>query len=159
MTFLPPSSDKLRYLAVYEKLEPKEADGSISGMVARATLQASKLPDTDLMKAWGLADHNDSGKLSKSQFCICMHLIYKALAGQPIPAVLPPEMRSSVTDLSGEAAASMPVPVAQVSPSSTIKPSSGNFRQASPLGPKPGYETGFDGFSDKQVSPEKYLEF
>ena len=40
----------------------------------------------------GLADMDSDGRLSSDEFVLAMHLCDMAKAGEPIPAVLPPEL-------------------------------------------------------------------
>ena len=85
------NEDKVRYLKVFNNL-PKDANNHISGLDCRETLMKSNLNITDLQKVWKLSDQNNKGKLDQNEFFIAMHLIYIALAGNPLPNVLPLEL-------------------------------------------------------------------
>ena len=87
--------DKTRYQNIFAKL-PKDAENQVSGADCRDTMMKSQLNLPDLKKVWTLADQNGSGKLDQKQFYICMHLIYVALAGHPIPNAVPTEMINSL---------------------------------------------------------------
>lgn len=52
----------------------------------------SKLPVDMLGKIWDLADLDKDGNLSRHEFMIAMHLVYKALEKHAIPNSLPPEL-------------------------------------------------------------------
>ena len=117
-------AEKTKYLTVYNSLQ-KEADGSISGPVARETLLKSKLDNSKLIQAWQLSDSNGVGKLTKSQFCICMHLVYKAINGENLPNTLPIECLNSVKEL--EIVNNFSVPP-QLSPTSTLTPITPNMQ-------------------------------
>lgn len=52
----------------------------------------SKLPVEILGKIWDLADLDKDGSLSRHEFMIAMHLVYKALEKHTIPNTLPPEL-------------------------------------------------------------------
>ncbi|KAK9446746.1 uncharacterized protein V1518DRAFT_398113 [Limtongia smithiae] len=66
--------------------------GFISGETAVEILGQSGLPQNDLMQIWTLADADDKGRLTKSEFSVAMHLVYRRLSGIPVPAQLPPEL-------------------------------------------------------------------
>lgn len=128
-------AEKTKYLNVYNSLQ-KEADGSISGPVARDTLMKSKLDNNKLMQAWQLSDTGGKGKLAKSQFCVCMHLVYKAINGEDLPSSLPVECLESVKELEMNTSNSPALSnnsgihnptVPQLSPTSTITPLNGGL--------------------------------
>lgn len=52
----------------------------------------SKLPVDMLGRIWDLADLDKDGNLSRHEFMIAMHLVYKALEKHAIPNSLPPEL-------------------------------------------------------------------
>ncbi|KAL1730302.1 hypothetical protein EV714DRAFT_211293 [Schizophyllum commune] len=66
--------------------------GYIEGDVAVPFMLQSNLPEDDLARVWDLADINNDGRLNRDGFAIAMHLIQKKLAGQEIPATLPPTL-------------------------------------------------------------------
>ncbi|CAG8726408.1 11359_t:CDS:2, partial [Acaulospora morrowiae] len=60
----------------------------------------SNLSPTELAQIWDLVDIKKSGRLSRDEFAVGIHLITKKLKGEPLPPVLPkslipPSMRSS----------------------------------------------------------------
>lgn len=58
----------------------------------RNVLIDSKLPVEVLGKIWDLADMDKDGSLSRHEFMIAMHLVYKALEKHTIPNTLPSEL-------------------------------------------------------------------
>ncbi|KAJ3599831.1 hypothetical protein NHX12_033785, partial [Muraenolepis orangiensis] len=49
----------------------------------------SKLPLDVLGKVWDLSDIDKDGHLDKDEFAVAMHLVYRALEKEPVPALLP----------------------------------------------------------------------
>lgn len=90
--------DKQNYLKIFSQLE-KDQTGCIPGAVAKQVLLKSKLDQVSLSQAWNLADTRQRGKLDKREFCICLHLIYKALAQNKLPQTIPHDMSVSVAEL------------------------------------------------------------
>ncbi|KAG8932121.1 hypothetical protein FRC01_000235 [Tulasnella sp. 417] len=66
--------------------------GFISGKAALEVFGQSGLSQDDLSKIWDLSDSTNRGSLNLPEFHVAMGLIYRALNGAPIPAVLPPEL-------------------------------------------------------------------
>lgn len=100
----------------------------------RDTLVKSKLDQAQLMRAWQLADNKNAGRLTRSAFCICMHLVYKALAGETLPNSLPSECAISVTDLSNSNSNS--INIAKASPNVSQQPSPSSTIVATPKVPE-----------------------
>ncbi|KAJ2851816.1 Epidermal growth factor receptor substrate 15 [Coemansia brasiliensis] len=99
-----------RYERHFDILDTKRV-GYLSGDVPVDFFLQSKLPELLLSKIWNLADINDSGRLSKEEFAVAMHLINARLLGGQIPdrlpsTLVPPSMRqdeaasSSIQNLS-----------------------------------------------------------
>ncbi|KAF8803613.1 hypothetical protein BYT27DRAFT_7171751 [Phlegmacium glaucopus] len=80
------STDRL-----FDSLDPQKR-GYIEGEVAVPFMLDSKLPGEVLAQVWDLADLNSDGRLTRDGFAVAMHLIQKKLAGQDIPAKLPPSL-------------------------------------------------------------------
>ncbi|XP_047229696.1 epidermal growth factor receptor substrate 15-like 1 isoform X4 [Girardinichthys multiradiatus] len=72
---------------IFESLAP--ANGLLSGEKVRPVLINSKLPLDVLGKVWDLSDIDKDGHLDKDEFAVAMHLVYRALEKEPIPALLP----------------------------------------------------------------------
>ncbi|KAI8050315.1 hypothetical protein BDF22DRAFT_696614 [Syncephalis plumigaleata] len=75
--------------------------GFISGETARQIFGQSGLGQSALAQIWQLADTQNHGKLNADEFAVAMHLIHRALAGQPSD-LIPPSTRdlsSSVSSL------------------------------------------------------------
>ncbi|KAG8176473.1 hypothetical protein JTE90_026076 [Oedothorax gibbosus] len=68
--------------------------GKLPGDKVRPVMLNSKLPMDILGKIWDLSDTDQDGYLSKEEFILAMHLVYKALENIPVPPVLPPELIS-----------------------------------------------------------------
>lgn len=66
--------------------------GYIEGDIAVPFMLKSTLPGEVLAQIWDLADINSDGRLTRDGFAIACHLIRKKLAGQPLPASLPPSL-------------------------------------------------------------------
>lgn len=62
----------------------------------------SRLPEPVLAQIWDLADITGSGSLSRDEFAVAMHLIYKKnTSNAPIPkslplSLIPPSLRTKV---------------------------------------------------------------
>ncbi|KAJ2806617.1 hypothetical protein H4R20_001623 [Coemansia guatemalensis] len=80
-----------RYEQYFNNLDTQRA-GYLSGDVPVNFFLKSKLPETALSKVWDLADIKRTGKLTKEEFAVAMHLINARLAGGPIPDKLPPTL-------------------------------------------------------------------
>ncbi|KAI9593865.1 hypothetical protein BDF19DRAFT_447132 [Syncephalis fuscata] len=66
--------------------------GFISGETARAIFGQSGLSASALAQVWQLSDIHNHGKLNANEFAVAMHLIHRALAGQPVPYRLSPDL-------------------------------------------------------------------
>ncbi|KAJ1758417.1 hypothetical protein LPJ58_002807 [Coemansia sp. RSA 1591] len=83
--------ERQRYEQFFISLDPKRT-GYLTGDVPVNFFLKSKLPESDLSRVWDLADITRSGKLSKDEFAVAMHLINAQLAGVRIPDKLPPTL-------------------------------------------------------------------
>jgi len=81
------SRDKAKYDEVFNTLE--QAEGKITGRVAKDELVKSKLPSKELGKIWRLSDINQDGLLDDEEFALAMHLIHVKIEGHQIPEELP----------------------------------------------------------------------
>ena len=104
-TSLPPIAphDLAHYRAVYLASEPSRG-GGIDGEVGTRVLAQSGLPQQDLGRVWDLADLDQDGRLDLDEFAIAMHLCTRRLAGDPLPAVLPPSLHPPFPWLSAQLA-------------------------------------------------------
>lgn len=94
------SPDASRYDSIFDKLGPN-AQGKISGSVAREEMMKSKLPNSVLRRVWTLADIDEDGMLDRDEFAVAMFLIDHKISGNDIPEtlpdrVIPPSKRSIV---------------------------------------------------------------
>uniref|UniRef100_A0A3Q3MZ63 Epidermal growth factor receptor pathway substrate 15 like 1 n=1 Tax=Mastacembelus armatus TaxID=205130 RepID=A0A3Q3MZ63_9TELE len=64
-------------------------NGLLSGEKVKPVLINSKLPLDVLGKVWDLSDIDKDGHLDKDEFAVAMHLVYRALEKEPVPALLP----------------------------------------------------------------------
>ncbi|KAI9104073.1 hypothetical protein DFS34DRAFT_305160 [Phlyctochytrium arcticum] len=70
----------------------KEKKGHLTGQDSYEFFVKAKLPQTDLAKIWELSDMSKSGKLSKDEFAVAMHLIRARMSGGQLPLTLPPDL-------------------------------------------------------------------
>ncbi|XP_030583209.1 epidermal growth factor receptor substrate 15-like 1 isoform X3 [Archocentrus centrarchus] len=79
--------EKNKFDGIFESLAP--VSGLLSGEKVRPVLINSKLPLDVLGKVWDLSDIDKDGHLDKDEFAVAMHLVYRALEKEPVPALLP----------------------------------------------------------------------
>ncbi|KAM8889938.1 epidermal growth factor receptor substrate 15-like 1 isoform 2-T2 [Synchiropus picturatus] len=79
--------EKNKFDGIFESLAP--VNGLLSGEKVKPVLINSKLPLDVLGKVWDLSDIDKDGHLDKDEFAVAMHLVYRALDKEPVPALLP----------------------------------------------------------------------
>ncbi|XP_061538938.1 epidermal growth factor receptor substrate 15-like 1 isoform X2 [Phycodurus eques] len=79
--------EKNKFDGIFESLLP--VNGLLSGEKVRPVLINSKLPLDVLGKVWDLSDIDKDGHLDRDEFAVAMHLVYRALEKEPVPAHLP----------------------------------------------------------------------
>ncbi|KAG8014341.1 Epidermal growth factor receptor substrate 15-like 1, partial [Nibea albiflora] len=79
--------EKGKFEGIFESLSP--VNGLLSGDKVRPILINSKLPLDVLGKIWDLSDVDKDGSLDKDEFTVAMHLVYRTMEKEPIPATLP----------------------------------------------------------------------
>uniref|UniRef100_A0A7N6F8Y6 Epidermal growth factor receptor pathway substrate 15-like 1a n=1 Tax=Anabas testudineus TaxID=64144 RepID=A0A7N6F8Y6_ANATE len=79
--------EKSKFDGIFESLAP--VNGLLSGEKVKPVLINSKLPLDVLGKVWDLSDIDKDGHLDKDEFAVAMHLVYRALEKEPVPALLP----------------------------------------------------------------------
>ncbi|XP_051929610.1 epidermal growth factor receptor substrate 15-like 1 [Hippocampus zosterae] len=79
--------EKNKFDGIFESLSP--LNGLLSGEKVRPVLINSKLPLDVLGKVWDLSDIDKDGHLDRDEFAVAMHLVYRALEKEPVPAHLP----------------------------------------------------------------------
>ncbi|XP_070829945.1 epidermal growth factor receptor substrate 15-like 1 isoform X1 [Chaetodon trifascialis] len=79
--------EKGKFEGIFESLSP--VNGLLSGDKVRPILINSKLPLDVLGKIWDLSDVDKDGHLDKDEFTVAMHLVYRAMEKEPVPATLP----------------------------------------------------------------------
>lgn len=89
-------AEKVKYDNIFEGLKP--VNGLLPGEKVRPVLLNSKLPIDVLGRVWELADIDKDGMLDSDEFAVAMHLVYRALEGDPVPLslhgkVIPPSKR------------------------------------------------------------------
>ncbi|XP_074612540.1 epidermal growth factor receptor substrate 15-like 1 [Acropora palmata] len=90
------AAEKAKYDNIFEGLKP--VNGLLPGEKVRPVLLNSKLPIDVLGRVWELADIDKDGMLDSDEFAVAMHLVYRALEGDPVPLslhgkVIPPSKR------------------------------------------------------------------
>ncbi|KAF3191859.1 actin organization and endocytosis protein, variant 2 [Orbilia oligospora] len=66
--------------------------GFIAGSQAIEIFSQSGVDRGDLERIWTLSDPGNKGRLDRDEFAVAMHLIYRKLQGNEVPARLPPEL-------------------------------------------------------------------
>ncbi|XP_078353454.1 epidermal growth factor receptor substrate 15-like 1 isoform X2 [Oculina patagonica] len=89
-------AEKAKYDNIFEGLKP--VNGLLPGDKVKPVLLNSKLPIDVLGRVWELADIDKDGMLDSDEFAVAMHLVYRALEGDPVPLslhgkVIPPSKR------------------------------------------------------------------
>ncbi|GFU29605.1 epidermal growth factor receptor substrate 15-like 1 [Nephila pilipes] len=84
--------ERKKYEEMFYSMGP--VAGKLPGDKVKPVMLNSKLPLDVLGKIWDLSDTDQDGFLSKEEFILAMHLVYKALENIPVPSVLPPELIS-----------------------------------------------------------------
>jgi len=87
---------RLKFSQMFNNLD-KQRVGSITGAHARNIMSSSGLPPAILAQIWNLSDLDKDGKLTCDEFCIAMHLIEMAKAGETnLPNTTPVELISAL---------------------------------------------------------------
>uniref|UniRef100_A0A8C1XNC0 Epidermal growth factor receptor pathway substrate 15 like 1 n=1 Tax=Cyprinus carpio TaxID=7962 RepID=A0A8C1XNC0_CYPCA len=86
-----PAEDREQYEEIFE-LADSDFDGMVGGGEVKDIFMNSRLPQSVLAHIWSLADTQRTGKLTKEQFCLAMHLIQEKVKGVDPPQSLTPEM-------------------------------------------------------------------
>ncbi|XP_060083645.1 uncharacterized protein LOC132562884 [Ylistrum balloti] len=82
------ASEKTKYDQVFDSLQP--VNSLLSGEKVRPVLMNSKLPVDILGRIWDMSDIDKDGYLDREEFAVAMHLVYRCLEKEPLPATLPP---------------------------------------------------------------------
>uniref|UniRef100_A0A673KXA8 Epidermal growth factor receptor substrate 15-like 1 n=1 Tax=Sinocyclocheilus rhinocerous TaxID=307959 RepID=A0A673KXA8_9TELE len=85
------AEDREQYEEIFE-LADSDFDGMVGGGEVKDIFMNSRLPQSVLAHIWSLADTQHTGKLTKEQFCLAMHLIEEKVKGVDLPQSLTPEM-------------------------------------------------------------------
>ncbi|PWW72306.1 hypothetical protein C7212DRAFT_348215 [Tuber magnatum] len=113
------STDKERFDSVFLTVD-KQNKGYITGEEAVPFFSNSRLPEDVLAGIWDLADTNGSGRLSREEFAIAMHLIREQRnfpdGSGPLPEVLPPNLIPPSMRAPGQFAAAFEAPPPPVPP-------------------------------------------
>ena len=105
--------EKAQYDGQFDSLD-SSGKGFVTGEQAVGFFSNSRLPEDDLAQIWDLADIKSEGQLNKDEFAVAMYLIRQQLARRgPLPTTLPvnlipPSMRSSVTQQQPQAPRAVP---------------------------------------------------
>ncbi|PAV90115.1 hypothetical protein WR25_05733 [Diploscapter pachys] len=104
-------TDQAKYDSIFDSLSPLQ--GKLSGAQVRPVLLNSGLNAQMLGRIWELADIDKDGNLDRVEFSVALHLVYRCLQNEPLPAVLPPSLihpskamllsrRTSTSSMSGQ---------------------------------------------------------
>ncbi|CAI5441492.1 unnamed protein product [Caenorhabditis angaria] len=83
-------ADQNKYDSIFQSLNP--INGKLSGASVRPVLINSGLDPVSLARIWELSDQDKDGCLDRIEMTIALHLVYRALQSEPIPAQLPPNL-------------------------------------------------------------------
>ncbi|KAJ2721492.1 actin organization and endocytosis protein [Coemansia sp. Benny D115] len=85
------TGEKAQYEAIFRRWDPGHR-GVLKGEQAREVFAQSGLTQAELSRVWALADINNQGELNLDEFSVAMHLIFRRIAGAPLPDKLPLEL-------------------------------------------------------------------
>ncbi|CAI2345946.1 unnamed protein product [Caenorhabditis sp. 36 PRJEB53466] len=83
-------TDQAKYDSIFQSLNP--VNGKLSGAHVRPVLMNSGLDSHSLARIWELADQDKDGSLDRIEMSVALHLVYRSLQSEPIPAQLPPSL-------------------------------------------------------------------
>ncbi|KAJ2041673.1 actin organization and endocytosis protein [Coemansia sp. RSA 922] len=83
-------SERAQYESIFRRWD--SGRGVLRGDQAREVFAQSSLSQSELAKVWMLSDINNQGELNLDEFSVAMHLIFRRLAGAPLPDSLPQEL-------------------------------------------------------------------
>ncbi|XP_049643646.1 epidermal growth factor receptor substrate 15-like 1 isoform X2 [Suncus etruscus] len=131
--------EKAKFDGIFESLLP--VNGLLSGDKVKPVLMNSKLPLDVLGRVWDLSDIDKDGHLDRGEFAVAMHLVYRALEKEPVPAVLPPSLIPPAKRKKSVFAGAVPVLPASPPPRDSLRstPSHGSvssLNSAGSLSPK-----------------------
>uniref|UniRef100_A0A672QTX0 Epidermal growth factor receptor pathway substrate 15 like 1 n=1 Tax=Sinocyclocheilus grahami TaxID=75366 RepID=A0A672QTX0_SINGR len=86
-----PVEDREQYEEIFD-LADSDFDRMVGGGEVKDIFMNSRLPQSVLAHIWSLADTQHTGKLTKEQFCLAMHLIQEKVKGVDLPQSLTPDM-------------------------------------------------------------------
>lgn len=81
--------------------ERADAKTRVSGLVVRDIWSRSRLPANALAEVWDLVDHDQSGCLTRWEFCVGLWLIDQRLKGRKLPPKVSDSVWSSIRGLQG----------------------------------------------------------
>ncbi|EGT58219.1 hypothetical protein CAEBREN_30870 [Caenorhabditis brenneri] len=82
--------DQAKYDSIFQSLNP--VNGKLSGAHVRPVLMNSGLDAHALARIWELSDQDKDGSLDRIEMSVALHLVYRTLQSDPIPAQLPPNL-------------------------------------------------------------------
>ncbi|KAF1766170.1 hypothetical protein GCK72_006126 [Caenorhabditis remanei] len=83
-------NDQAKYDSIFQSLNP--VNGKLSGAHVRPVLMNSGLDAHALARIWELSDQDKDGNLDRIEMSVALHLVYRSLQSDPIPAQLPPNL-------------------------------------------------------------------
>lgn len=83
-------TDQAKYDSIFQSLNP--VNGKLSGAHVRPVLMNSGLDAHALARIWELSDQDKDGNLDRIEMSVALHLVYRSLQSDPVPAQLPPNL-------------------------------------------------------------------
>lgn len=84
-------ADENQFSKMFHNLQPVQ--GKISGNQAKMIFSEANLPNSELAEMWQLADADNDGCLTHSEFMVMMKLVQIRLQGGAIPSSLPTSLK------------------------------------------------------------------
>ncbi|XP_042562858.1 epidermal growth factor receptor substrate 15-like 1 isoform X2 [Clupea harengus] len=135
------SDERAKFDGIFESLCPVK--GLLSGDKVKPVLINSKLPLDVLGRIWDLSDVDKDGHLDKDEFTVAMHLVYRAMEKEVVPATLPsslipPSKRKKIAGLLPGSVAVLPSSPFMLKDSLGLRPTTSTQGRQSPLGSSGG---------------------
>lgn len=141
---------KAQYDSIFNNID-KSHSGQLSPDQVATFLMTSKLGQQDLASIWDLADVQNTGIFTPTEFAIALFLVNKKLAGEDLPHIVPQSLIQSIEDAKNTApSASKP---SQLAPTQSLAPQP--LAPAQPPQPLQTQKTAMDDLVDIFGSPTK----
>lgn len=133
---------KAQYDSIFNNLD-KSHSGQLSPDQVATFLMTSKLGQQDLASIWDLADVQNTGIFTPTEFAIALYLVNKKLGGEDLPHIVPQSLIQSIEDTKNAA------------PQPSVSKSSQPVAAAPPPKPLQTQKTAMDDLVDIFGSPTK----